>query len=460
MRMILLFVISLAIVFFITGFFLRWHLRSTLDSTLGQQLRSLAATCATQLDADLLNVLQPGDNDTRTYRNLLRQLETLRSASQLQRIFVFDHQQQSLVDTDSTVLIGQVYYHLPMLSREIELVLQGQTASSILFEGADERLYKTALAPIFRGRDIVAVVAIEGSAEMLNVVDKVQGYLLFLGSLALVGTLILAGILGSQMTRPINKLVQSAQNISSGNLQSSIVQSTQTEIGVLARTMEEMRQSILRRDRQQQAMLASVAHEIRNPLGGIELFAGMLSDDVTDPTLKDYARKILREVQTLKRIIQEFLAFAKPATARKALCNVEMIFNDVKNMLLVDSEGVKIEFQTNLDHETVFIDPQHLRQIFLNLLSNAIHALPDGGTIFVEINEKNSVCMLRIADNGPGIPTEYRDRIFEPFFTTREQGTGLGLAVVHNLVNENAGSIRYEDNRPHGAVFLMKFPAV
>ncbi|MCI0493644.1 ATP-binding protein, partial [candidate division KSB1 bacterium] len=108
----------------------------------------------------------------------------------------------------------------------------------------------------------------------------------------------------------------------------------------------------------------------------------------------------------------------------------------------------------------VFVDPQHLKQVFLNLLKNSIDAMPDGGTIFVNIISQKDGVKIFYSDTGPGIPVELADKIFQPFFTTREKGTGLGLAIIKNLIAENGGSIRYVPSGEAGALFEIKLQQI
>jgi signal transduction histidine kinase len=107
--------------------------------------------------------------------------------------------------------------------------------------------------------------------------------------------------------------------------------------------------------------------------------------------------------------------------------------------------------------QRIFIDPQHLKQIFLNLLGNSIQAMSKSGTIFVNVKLLKDSAQITYADTGPGIKPELVDKIFEPFFTTREKGTGLGLAVVKNLVDENRGKIKLIESKNIGATFLIEF---
>lgn len=452
-RLILLFIISILIIFFVAGYYLLWEIRSTLDEALGKNLETMAKVIALEIDPDLISYLQPGDEDSRTYQNILASFRRFQRTTDVTRIYLFGSDLRSIADSDTLVSIGQEYVQLRFNKNEVDAVFNGLTSSSILFEGVDGKLYKTGFAPIQSNGEIVAGIGVEGSAEMLNVVRSIQTNLIWLGLVIVLAGIIIGGIFANRITVPIKRLEKAAAAISGGNLQHPIPEFGRDEVGFLARTMEEMRQNILERDKQQQAMLAGVAHEIRNPLGGIELFAGLLSSEIQESDLKNYAQKILKEVQNLKSIIQNFLDYARPIPAQRVQCDVRSVWNETIGLLTGELNHIEVKFQQEADGISALVDPQQLKQVFLNLIKNSIAAMPNGGTIFVNIHSRQDHLKILYRDTGPGIPAELADKIFQPFFTTRKQGTGLGLAIIKNLIAENGGSIRYVPSPEAGARF-------
>lgn len=452
-RLILLFIISIVIIFFVAGYYLLWEIRATLDAALGKNLEAMAKVIALEIDPNFIGYLQPGDEDSRTYQNILASFRRFQRTTDVTRIYLFRNDWRSIADSDTLVSIGQEYIQLRFNKKEVAAVFNGLTSSSILFEGVDGKLYKTGFAPITSNGEIIAGVAIEGSAEMLNVVQSIQKNLMWLGLVIVLAGIIIGGIFANRITVPIKRLEKAAAAISGGNLQHPIPEFGRDEVGFLARTMEEMRQNILERDRQQQAMLAGVAHEIRNPLGGIELFAGLLSSEIQSNDLKNYAQKILKEVQNLKTIIQNFLDYARPIPPNRIRCQIQSIWNEAVSLLSGELNSIQLKLDQSEDEIAALVDPQHLKQVFLNLIKNSIEAMSNGGTIFVNIMSQKDVVKIIYSDSGPGIPAELADKIFQPFFTTREKGTGLGLAIVKNLIAENGGSIRYVRSNETGARF-------
>ncbi len=452
-RLIILFIMSILFIFFVAGYYLLWEIRGTLDKALGRNLEAMAKVIAIEIDPNFLTYLQPGDEDSRTYQNILEKFREFQNVTSAKRIYLFGKDLQSIADSDTLVSIGQDHLQLRSNQKEVAAVFSGLSASSVLFEGVDGTLYKTGFAPIKSNGGILAGIAVEGSAEMLNMVRSIQKNLLWLGFVIAFGGIIIGSIFANRITNPIKRLESAAAAISGGNLNHQIPEFGKDEVGFLARTMEEMRQNILERDKQQQAMLAGVAHEIRNPLGGIELFAGLLSSEIQEQDLKNYAQNILKEVQNLKTIIQNFLDYARPMPANRINCQIKSVWNEAVSLLSGELNSIHLNFVQSMDEITAYVDPQHLKQVFLNLIKNSIDALLNGGTIFVNVISQRDRIKILYWDTGTGIPAELAEKIFQPFFTTRKKGTGLGLAIVKNLIVENGGSIRYVPSDETGARF-------
>ncbi len=457
-RLIFLFVIQVVIILLIAGFSLQWQLRNKLEAELGRHLEIIANLVSLQVEGEILINLAPGDESTRSYQNLIRLLHNIRNKTAVCRIYLFNDKFQSLGDTQPGITIGQEYIQLKFDQIEVDQVFAGKTASSILFEGDDGRLYKSAYAPVLLNDKIVAAVRIEGSAQTLEAIQEVRKNLINLGILAVLGAIILAIIFSGQIIRPLKQLQNSAQEIGRGNYQHVIRPGAPDEVGFLARTLEEMRKSIIHRDQQQKAMLAGVAHEIRNPLGGIELFAGILLDELPPGDTRERALRILKEGKNLKRIVQDFLDYARPADPQPQICAPREIWNETVSFLARELKGVHVKVE-QVHGVRIFFDPRHLKQIFMNLIKNAVQAMPAGGTISFQSKPgtENKIHLL-FSDTGKGISPEIQDKIFDPFFTTREKGVGLGLAIVKNLIEANGGYIELVRSYSPGTAFLIEVP--
>ena len=455
-RLIFLFTLQIIILLSVGGFYLDWRLRQTLENELSHKLESLARAAALQIDGILVETLTPGDESSRTYRNLKQQLQAVQAATGARRLYLFSNLRTSLVDTRPEIVIGQEYVFLPITREDLDALFAGGTVSSTLFTGEDGKLYQTGFAPVFADGRVVAALALEGSARTLEAIQVVRRDLLLLGLAVLFGSVLLGWLFSRTLITPLHRLKLAAQRIARGRYETPIAIASGDEIGFLGRTMEEMRRAIVQRDVRQKAMLAGVAHEVRNPLGGIELFAGLLAGELDEGDARRQAEKIQQEVQNLKRIVNDFLDYARPSPPNKQLCHVREVFQEAQALLVSDLDDYQVTYREDRPHTRVRADREHLKRVFLNLLKNAVEATPKGGRIDLNVQVERGGVRLLFSDSGPGIPAELRQRVFEPFFTNRKQGTGLGLAIVKTLVEENGGEIRVVDST-EGARFEIWF---
>ncbi|NIA28490.1 MAG: HAMP domain-containing protein [Actinobacteria bacterium] len=456
-RLIFLFILQIALVLILSGIYLRYSLQNTLEAELGEKLENIAAIVAVQMDPSLVTLLGPGDEETRIYNNLRQTLLGIRTAAKMKRIVVLTPAGGIWLDTEFNTMIGTVYLQGQFNRNEIESVLQGRKASSILFRGNDGRLYKSGYAPLKKGRQVVGIVAVEGGVESLAIVNTMQRRLVQIGIVSLLFSVVLAVFTSHRLTAPLHKLRQSAQKIARGKLDKEIAIKGKDEIAFLAQTMEEMRKAILQRDERQKAMLAGVAHEIRNPLGGIELFAGLLHDELTNPEQKSNAEKILKESKNLKTLVQNFLDFAKPIVARKESCSVRKVWDETEQLLRNEFEKKNIAPDVSGD-AMVFVDPQHLKQIFMNLAINALQAISGNGRISVTVSENKKNTVITFSDSGSGISPDIQKNIFEPFFSNKEKGLGLGLAMCKMMVEQNNGTIQLVESNNQGTTLQIQLP--
>ena len=208
-------------------------------------------------------------------------------------------------------------------------------------------------------------------------------------------------------------------------------------------------------------MAAGISHEIRNPLGIIRSSAELLKKKIAeiDPQ-NTFADIIVEEASRLNRIITDFINYAKPRNPNFALCRVEEVVD--KNITFLEvqykEQGhvIKKNYQNHLPE--IMADSTMLYQSFLNILINAMQSTPDGGRIRVEISSNDRWLTVHFDDEGQGIPPENLDKIWDPFFTTKEQGTGLGLGIVKNVVESHGGSIQIVNRPVRGTRVTIELP--
>ena len=213
-------------------------------------------------------------------------------------------------------------------------------------------------------------------------------------------------------------------------------------------------------------MVGRIAHEIRNPLGSIELFASMLRRDLHGlPSLRGYAEHISSSVHMMNRLLTNLLLYTKPDCSHGEWHETEVLMVDALTLAAhaVAQTKIDIRLDVNPHASRMWCDAGQMKQVLLNVILNSIYAMSGGGTLtlsatLTEEKTGRAAFRLSVSDTGVGIPAAQRSRIFDPFFTTRDEGTGLGLAIVHAIVEGHRGRIDVESVEGRGTTFTMVFP--
>ena len=213
-------------------------------------------------------------------------------------------------------------------------------------------------------------------------------------------------------------------------------------------------------------LAAGMAHEIGTPMNVILGRAEQLIRKTQEETTKKSLEVIVAQVERITKIMNQLLTFARRKPSERRRVNLGQTLDDCLEVLQerIRRSHVRVEshYETALHPVHVHADPDQMSQVFLNLFINAIHAMPDGGTLRISLEPADSHVRAVIADTGHGIPAEDLPKIFNPFFTTKEagKGTGLGLTVVHNIVQEHGGAIAVDSEPGTGTTFTVTLPAV
>jgi two-component system nitrogen regulation sensor histidine kinase NtrY len=210
-----------------------------------------------------------------------------------------------------------------------------------------------------------------------------------------------------------------------------------------------------------------LAHEIKNPLTPIQLSAQRVrkaylkADPELEKIVTECTGAIVEEVEALKNLVDEFAQFARLPAANLVPASLHEVIDQALSLYDGLFTGVRIDRKLATDLPPLRFDPDQMKRVVINLVDNAIEATDKKGTvvIFTEFDKPQGRVRLGVADDGPGVPTEDKDRLFVPHFSTKKRGSGLGLAIVSRIVQEHHGVIRVEDNRPHGARFVVEIPA-
>jgi signal transduction histidine kinase len=215
-------------------------------------------------------------------------------------------------------------------------------------------------------------------------------------------------------------------------------------------------------------LAAGVAHEIRNPLGGICMFASLLRRDLADqPNSLRLVEKIINGVTRLERIVTDILEFGRPAEPQPESVQLSVVLADVCELAMAKRPGSRtiVEFATQLEGAEITTDTSLLQRALLNLVQNGLEASEarDPANIQVRIYvvaAESDRFGIQIIDRGAGIPADLQDRIFNPFFTTKSTGTGLGLAIVHQAIETLGGAVSAANHPDGSAMFTIELPKV
>ena len=241
------------------------------------------------------------------------------------------------------------------------------------------------------------------------------------------------------------------------------LEATTTKLEKVYRELQDSFEQIKRADRLSAVgqLAASLAHEIRNPLGSIEGAANLIQSPATSPEIREGSLNIIRkECQRLNRLLTNLLDFARPRQPE---------FRSVDLVRLVDSifalvgpnaqqQHVRLIKMVRKTPHLLESDPEQLRQVLLNLVINGIQAMPGGGEIEVILDMDDGEVVISVKDQGVGIAPDDLERIFDPFFTTKGSGTGLGLSVAHQVITHLGGSIEAGRNPDRGMTFSISLP--
>ncbi|RMG02451.1 MAG: PAS domain S-box protein, partial [Nitrospirae bacterium] len=203
---------------------------------------------------------------------------------------------------------------------------------------------------------------------------------------------------------------------------------------------------------------AKVAHEIRNPLVSIGGFSRRLEKKL-DGHLKDYAHIITREVGRLELILKDILSFVRQMRIKKEVVLVRDILEEVTSLLRQEIKKNQIEVVKDYeDPLEIPVDPNRIKEAFINIIGNSIQVLSDGGQIFIKTYKRDNYGIIEVKDTGPGIDEKDLPYIFDPFYTTKIEGTGLGLSITSRIVKEHGGRIDVESKPGEGATFRIYLP--
>lgn len=213
-------------------------------------------------------------------------------------------------------------------------------------------------------------------------------------------------------------------------------------------------------------LAAGIAHELGNPLNSLIIHVNLLEKSIEKlPSAKkkkmDESIKALKdETARLDRIIRNFLKAARRKPLRFELGQINELLSETVDFLKPELKAAKIQIVEELDRQMPFFlfDPERIHQVFMNIIKNAVHAMPKGGSIRIQTEVKDKLCLIRFQDTGIGIHADMMPRIFDAYYTTKEEGTGLGLMIVYQIIREHGGRIEVSSQPGLGTTFTIVLP--
>jgi signal transduction histidine kinase len=331
------------------------------------------------------------------------------------------------------------------------------------FKNNENELLAYLNLPYFTRENILA-------SEISNLVVGIVNFYVILITISI----LLAVFLSNKITRPLRMIQEKISTFTLGKANEKILYEARDEIGGLVREYNQMVDELTRsaellarseRESAWREMAKQVAHEIKNPLTPMKLSVQHLerawkdSPAEFEKNLKKITSTLVEQIDELSAIATEFSNFAQMPRAISVKLELKERISDIAG-LFSKTEG--IQFKTLFtDQETcIFADKEQISRVFINLIKNAIQAVPNGrkGIVDIQLETEDGFAVVRVKDNGVGIPEELGDKLFQPNFTTRSGGMGMGLAIVKSIIENANGEIGYETVKGKGTTFIVKLP--
>lgn len=299
--------------------------------------------------------------------------------------------------------------------------------------------------------------------------EQVMGHLMLIGVFALPGTFLLVVLSSMTVTRPVRRLANAIRQLGHGHWQESIIINGPADLSSLGANLEWMRNRLEATEKQKQAFLRHVTHELKTPLAAIVEAGSLLCDQVPGPinaAQRQVLTILMSNADNLQALIQQLLNYNAVAHGMlDAYADIDLaaLCNRIRGKLMDSRPNSRCQWSIGGSPVVVCSDPQALEMILSNLFSNAHDFTPESGKVVVTWGQEGEHWWLSVADNGPGMSAEERELIFRPFFQGKARrrgplkGTGLGLAIVQECVAHLQGTIKILSGA-EGSEFVLRFP--
>jgi signal transduction histidine kinase len=443
------------------GLLMMLSLRGTIINAFRGELEKKAVSIAGNLSDRVADLIPLGDQ----FQTLQAFNEVLLKERDLEYIFVTDEKGSLFTHTFEDAPPSDLLSWNPLMKRTMNVQLLDTEKGYIRDVGV--MVFNNTKSELHIG------IREESLRDTLNSMRNIT-----LPIIALVMLLgILASILLSRLvSEPLNKFVDFTKVLGRGEFGKRVEVSSSDEIGELADSFnnlsmelktvkEKMEEAYTYTHLLQAEKLSSIgqisaglAHELKNPLAALKMLFQAYKDQ-PDMTKED-AEVITGEIEKIDNILTRFLGFVKEKSANFADVNLSSLIDRVLSLATFDIQSRNIKIQKDMLETLplVYADWALLEQVFLNLVINAIEAMPEGGEIRISGKTDENFVEVMVWDRGSGIPEEMKKKILDPFFTTKETGTGLGLSIAYNIVRTHGGRLYFSSSEKMGTVFTVRLP--
>ncbi|MFQ6674007.1 MAG: ATP-binding protein [Fidelibacterota bacterium] len=440
---------------------LYWYTRSALEDQLDKRLLAVCEITANNLNRELLYVLSGEPSMTAVRAAFEKELSR----------FLVDKVDGIAVYGPGGTQLAHVGFgenddpNISLLLGAFSGVPTGpEPVVSEIYQLPGRGYLKAAARKVNTGPDSPAVLMVWGGADFMSVIDQMVGSVFWIFLASMIAAISLAMVFSRSLIRPVRQLSAYARSIQR-NIHAGEVDLDRTdEFGDLNRSLVEMHTEIRENEQSTKQLLSGIAHEIKNPLGGMEIFSGLLKEELSESSRGTdteerglYLEKIMGELRHLKQIVTEYLDYARPLKDNLKPLQLETVFEDAYRLLLPELKQKKVRYALT-GNAVILGDESKLRRVFVNLLKNSLQAVGNGGTIAVSIEDRKGIGAIVGSDDGVGIPAQDIDRVVLPHFTTQDRGYGLGLTIARNIIEEMNGTIVAESEAGNGTTFRMELP--
>lgn len=292
---------------------------------------------------------------------------------------------------------------------------------------------------------------------------------LVIASLGLLLVVTISSLIGKHFTRPIDKLVAFTKQVSSGDLEGQCEVFRNDEVGELTKAfnlmtkeLRESRRSILNTEKLTtiHQMSTAFAHEVRNPLSSIRMLTQMTLEKISNSSVQQSMSKVLDEIERIEVIVGGWMDLARPIKLDRTTTDLNLIVNDVLKLMTVNlsHHHIKVEKDLTTELPMISIDADKIKQVMINLILNAMQAMPKGGKLHLTTCGSEKFVEATVSDTGLGMNSKTMERVFDPFFTTKPSGIGLGLSTCQQLVEQHSGQITVDSVIGQGTTITIKLP--